>query len=128
MHRELSPVQRFARQQHVLEDGEVRKELRDLKRSGDPSRRPLMRRQTGDVRPVQGDVSRRRPKLAADDIEQRRLARAVRPDERMALARLKRQVHVVDGFEAAEMSGDALEHEAGGRAFHYRCEYRGCLR
>ena len=79
-----------------------------------------MRRQTGDVRPVQGDCSRIRPKLAADDIEQRRFARAVRPDERMTLARLKRQVHVVDGLEAAEVPGDAFEHEAGGRRFHYR--------
>src|SRR5207244_3143572 len=100
---ELSAVERFTGDQHVLEDGEIREELRDLKCSRNAPLCPPMRRQTSDVRSVQGNCPRGRPKLAADDVEQRRFAGAVRSDERVARARLKRQAHVVDGFQAAEV-------------------------
>ena len=86
MHRELSPVERFARQQHVVQDGEVRKEPRDLKRAGDPARRPLMRRQRGDVGAKHADGSLAHRRLAADQIEQRGLAGAVRSDHRAPFA------------------------------------------
>ena len=118
MHRELSSVQGFARQQHVLQDGEVWEQLCNLKSSGDPSRRPTVGREPGHVSPKERNCAVSRSELAADQIEQRRLASSVRSYESMPFAWLNGQIHAVDCSEAAEISGDVLEYQAGMRTVH----------
>ena len=107
----LPRIQRLAGEQHVLDHGQVREELRDLKRAGDAARRALVGRQPRDVRAEQLDAPSLARQLPADHVEQRRLARTVRPDERATLARLDDQADVVYRLEAAEMPGDVLERE-----------------
>jgi hypothetical protein len=53
----------------------------------------LVRREPGDVAPIEGDPSRVRSKTACDQVEHRGLARAVRPEdaERLALRDFKRK-------------------------------------
>jgi hypothetical protein len=50
-----------------------------------------------------------------DRVEQRRLARAVRPDERAAFALADRQRYAVDGFERAKGDAYMFEREQGVR-------------
>ena len=70
-----------------------------------------MRCEARDVGAEQRDVALSRRQLAADHIEQRRLAGAVRPDERVTGARLDRQADVVHCLEAAKMFREMLEYE-----------------
>ena len=75
-----------------------------------------MWRQARHVGAEQHNSSFGRSELAADEIEQRGLASTVGPDNGVPLATVNRQVHTVDGLEAAELSGYVREHEAGGIA------------
>ena len=78
------------------------KEVCDLKRSGDAEPRAPMRRQLGNVMTVEPDPAAGRRLQPGDDVELRRLARAVRTDQPVDLARGDRQAHVVDGVKVVE--------------------------
>ena len=70
----------------------------------------LLRRQRGRVLPGEQDLTRVRPFETGDDPQERRLARAARPEERGQRAALDLERHVVEGDEVAEALGDVLEH------------------
>ena len=50
--------------------------------------------------------------LAADHVEERGLAGAVRANQRVTRARLHGERHLVDGLEAAKVAGDAVKLQA----------------
>src|SRR6185503_16272088 len=54
-----------------------------------------------------------RPQHARDDVEQRRLPRAVGPDETEHLAAPRVQRDAVEGADATELLGDVLDDERG---------------
>jgi hypothetical protein len=70
-------------------------------------RHDLVRPATGDVAPLERDRARRRRVQAREDVEERRLARPVRPDDRDDRATRDRERDVVDGRQAAELLRDA---------------------
>src|SRR5262249_58538994 len=85
-HHELRPPQTLDRQQHVVENGEFRKQAGDLKRSRHSKRRAPMARPLGHVLTEQHDLSGGGRENSGNQIEQGRLAGAVRSDDRLALA------------------------------------------
>src|SRR5207253_5712097 len=56
-------------------------------------------------------AAERGPVEAGDQVDAGRLARAVRPDQRVDLAPTDREVDAVDGLEAAEVLAEVLERE-----------------
>ena len=67
--------------------------------------------QRGDVGAEQLDRPRRRRELAGDQVEQRRLARAVGPEDGPALAGPHLEVDVAHGVHAAEAPADPPQAE-----------------
>ena len=67
--------------------------------------------QTRDLRAEQIDAPGVRTRAAGDQIEERRLAGAVRPDQRVALAGLDRQIDAAQNLRGAEALFDAVERE-----------------
>jgi len=108
-HRELDRRQSLDGEQAVLEHGEGREEVGDLERPGQPQRGAPVRRHPGDVALEEADGARRHRQLARDEIEERRLAGAIGPDERAPLARAHGQRDAVDGAEPAERLRDRIE-------------------
>jgi len=98
----------------VLEDGEVREDVGDLVRLRDAEARDPVLRQAGDLPAFEPDPAGGGRHLARDQPEEGRLARAVRADDRAQLAALDLEVHLRDGHEAAEASGQALGADDGG--------------
>src|SRR5205814_2207843 len=92
------PLRRDA---HVLEHGEVREDVRELVGLGDPEARDRVLREPRDVAPAEPDAARARRHLAGDQLEECRLARAVRPDDGAQLALVHREAHAIDREEAA---------------------------
>jgi hypothetical protein len=78
-----------------------------------------------DVDAEQLDGSRRRGELAGDDVEERRLPGAVRPENRPALALANVEVDVAHGLDAAEAPADPPKTEDRLGAFGYAI---GCYR
>src|SRR4029077_19477801 len=74
MQMELGSGQRLHGEETVLERGEAGEEVRDLVRPGQAERRAPVRRMMSDVLPEERDAAVRRPRLAADQAEERRLA------------------------------------------------------
>src|SRR5262249_35357266 len=71
----------------------------------------------GDIDALDEDVSGARPQLTANLVDQAGLAGPVRPDHRMPLAGLDRQVDVVGHHQAAERAAQILDpqHAHAGR-------------
>src|SRR5215469_13344032 len=67
--------------------------------------------QAGDVAAEKRDRATVRPELAGDEIEERRLAGAVGPDDQTALAALDREVHTTGDAQAAKELGEAAQLE-----------------
>src|SRR5207237_7928869 len=91
-----------AADEHVLARGEVPERAHELERARDAARAHAMRREPGDVGAAQANapgVGRERPR---DEVEERRLARAVRAHDAEDGALLEREADVVDGADAAE--------------------------
>ena len=74
-----------------------------------PERHARMRRQIGNVGAIEDDAAGGRRKQAADEIDDRALARAVGADEAEDFAARDRQIDAVDRANAAEMLGEALQ-------------------
>ena len=98
---------------HRLLDGHGREQPGVLERAAEPAQRPLVRRElrmSWPARMMRPASCGREP---GDDVEQRRLAGAVRADDADDLARRDLERHLVDGADAAERTGQpALERDA----------------
>jgi hypothetical protein len=103
------------RDQHVLEHREPGEELRRLERARDAGARDKMRHAvrkrlfTEAHRAAVGSVE------AADEIEQRRLAGAVRPDDARHFTGLRGERYVANGLRAAERDAESLDREPARR-------------
>src|SRR5258705_13945065 len=95
--------QRVQGEETVLEHGEAGEVVRDLVGARQAQRGTPVRRMMRDVLPEERDAAVRRPRLAADQAEQGRLARSVGPDESPALARRDRQADDVDRAKPPEV-------------------------
>ena len=91
------------RDEHVLERGHVVEEADVLERPRHAERRDLVRRARGDVDVLEEDPARGRLVDAGQDVEEGRLAGAVRADQADDRAARDREVDVVHGDEAAEL-------------------------
>src|SRR5664279_3485815 len=105
----VRPAER--RDHDVLEDRQAREGFDDLERPGETAATDLVRLEAVDPLALEEDLSGRERKIAVDEIEDRRLAGAVRPDEAEEVAFFDRERHVADGLEAAEPLRDAPEFE-----------------
>src|SRR6516162_4569705 len=90
-----------------LRHGESREEPSVLERSPESQARPDIGAQARDVVPAQNDPALLGDSRATDEIEQRRLASAVRTDDAEDLALVQRYTHVRDGSDPTERSGKA---------------------
>src|SRR5262249_30700540 len=100
----------------VLERAEARKKVGDLVRARQAERGAPVRRQPRDVVAEQRDAAARRPDLAADEAEQRGLARAVGADDRALLPGCDIEADAVDRAESAELLGESGEAQGDGVA------------
>src|SRR5688572_13713119 len=91
---------------HVLKGGHRTKDLKVLKRALNSQTRPLRRGQIVQPLPGQIDFTSVGPGHAADDVEQCRLARAVRADNRKDLALLDRESDIAQSFQPAKRNAD----------------------
>src|SRR5919198_382910 len=90
----------------VLDDRHVREEPDVLKRPTDPQRGDLVGAEAEERSLAEGDAAVVGGVEPREDVEERRLPRAVRPDDRRD-ARLEREVHRLQRGEAAEPLGHA---------------------
>ena len=106
------------RQGDVVDDAEATERARDLVRAGQAEAGDPVRRDPGDVPAVEHDRAAVGPVVAADHVDQRRLARPVGPDEAQDLAGADLECHARQGLEAAErlLHVGAAEQRDGGRA------------
>ena len=104
-----SPRDTVGADQQVVEDGERRKQSRVLKGSGDSDLGDLIGAKAGDVTVLEDDAS---PFVgtqhASQDIEERRLAGAVGPDDAGDEAFFELKVEPLDGRDALEVLGDVV--------------------
>src|SRR5439155_9083877 len=105
----------MAAEQQVLQHGRVLEELDVLKRARDPAPRDLVRRHAGDVLVAEDQAAARRVVDPRDEIEDGRLARAVRTDDREDLPLFDGEGDAVDGANAAEVDDESVRGEEGQR-------------
>src|SRR4030095_7039470 len=74
------PLELLRGDDKVVAHGELAEDLQRLECPAAPPPREFERRRAGDVLAAELDMSRRRPDLTQDAVEERRLARTVRPD------------------------------------------------
>jgi hypothetical protein len=109
----VPPVARLGREAHVLAHREARKDVAALEGARDSLARDRVHRQAGDVLPGEEHLPRLRPQRARDEVEDRRLAGAVRADQRADLARLDAEVDLVDCHQRAEAAHQAAALKQG---------------
>src|SRR4051812_31137409 len=97
----------------VLPNRELLKRTHELERARDPCLTELGRRKAGNFAPVQAHATAIRSVEPGDEIEQRRLAGAIRPDQADDLAFGHLEVNLADRGETAETLRYALELEEG---------------
>src|SRR5690606_32173877 len=88
-------------------------QLEPLEGAADAEPGPPVRRQAGDVMPVERHATPVGVEVAGEAVEQRRLARAVGPDQPDELARLDGQRHCIEGADAGEALRDGVGLEQG---------------
>src|SRR5262249_11229205 len=96
------PVRDLGAGANVFEHRELREDLRDLEGAGDAECHPLFGRKRGDVPSFERDLAFARRKQSADEVEESRLAGAVRTDDRAELALLYGERYVAHRHEAPE--------------------------
>src|ERR1051325_1941827 len=89
----------------VLAHRQLREHLQQLEGAADPEAVELAGPHAGDAAAVDAHLPRRRRELAEDAVEQRRLSRAVRPDQAEDLALAHVEGDAVDRAYAAERLG-----------------------
>src|SRR5205807_1455107 len=87
---------------HVVEGRHVGEEPDLLKRPSDAELGDLVGLEPGDVLPLENDRARGRRVDAGDRVEERGLARTVRPDEREDLALADLETDLVDRRQSSE--------------------------
>jgi len=97
--------------EHVLEHGHVRRQLQVLERPRDAEAHDPVRRLAQQVFAVVADCAAVRLVQPRDDVERRRLARAVRPDQPCDLALFDAQRELVEREDAAEAPADVVDLE-----------------
>jgi hypothetical protein len=97
-----------AADQQVLQHGGVLEQLDVLEGARDAERGHRVRRLGGQITPVVGDAAAGGGIDAADQVEDRRLARAVGPDQREHLAAPDFEAHLVDREHAPEAHAQVL--------------------
>ena len=95
----------------VFQHRHIGQRLHDLVGAGEPVAGDNERLFAGDVDAVENDLAGIRREHAVDQIEQRRFAGAVRPDQAEDFARLDDEAQIVYGLQAAEALADAVEIE-----------------
>ena len=90
------------RQRHVAQDRVHREQGDDLVGPRQPEMGPQPARSPRDVSAEQVDAAARGSELAGDEVEQRRLAGAVRADDQAPLSRLDVEVDVAGDLETSE--------------------------
>ena len=104
--------------QHVLDHAHALEDAQHLEGARDAEPRDLVRLLARDVLPVEHDAGAGLGLVdARNQIEQRALARAVRPDDAAHLALLHREVDLGDGGESAEPLGQVLHLKQHSSAF-----------
>ena len=98
-----------AADEQVVADVAAREEARRLKRSAYTHARTCIGRHVGDVLAVKEDLAGIDAVDAADEVEHRALAGAVRADEAADHARLDGEAHVIGRYDAAEALAHAIE-------------------
>ena len=88
---ERVPGMRLHRQRHIVEHAEIEKQRRDLERAREAEPAAPVHRQRGDVAAGKTDAAGIGRQLAAELGDQRGLAGAVRPDDRVQLAGRRRR-------------------------------------
>lgn len=78
----------------MFQDGHVGKEIGYLEGPSKAEGRAAKGRHRGHISAEQVDLARGRPKGAPNEVDQRRLACAVRADDDASLARLKGHIHL----------------------------------
>ena len=105
---------RVARDEQVLDHAHVRKQLAVLEGAGDAEARNAMRPHTGDVFACETDATGARAIQAADAVQYRSLAGAVRSDQREQFAGLRLEGYVLEHLQPAEGERDGVELQRGG--------------
>ena len=96
--------------QHVLDHAHALEDAQHLEGARDAEPRDLVRLLAGDVLAVEHDAGAGLGLVdAGNQVEERALARAVRPDDAAHLALLHGQIDLRDGGEAAEPLGQVLD-------------------
>jgi hypothetical protein len=102
-------VRDLGRDAQVLEHRELGEDLGHLKGARHAELHAPMGGKRRDVDPVEGDPSRARRKKAADQVEEGRLAGAVRSDDGAQLSLRHAKRDAVHGHEIAEALGDIID-------------------
>src|SRR3546814_20860460 len=105
----------------MLEQLDVLEGARDAG-AGDP-----VRRQRGDIGAVEQQPALGRVVDAADQVEHRGLAGAIRPDDGEDLAAGDVETDPVDGADAAEADGEAVGPATRGQRSEERRVWTGCV-
>src|SRR5205814_23301 len=87
---------------NIFEHAQVGEGAHDLKRARDAQPTDLVWAQASQRTTFEGNAAVARPRHASDQVDQRRLTRAVRPDQSQDLARAYVEADVLDGHDAAE--------------------------
>ena len=114
-HREVPVVAGHQGHLHVLEHAHARIHVDPLEGAREPRLDDAVRRQPGQLAPLVLDPAPVRPEVPGDEVEEGRLARPVRADDRVLLALLELEVHPVDGDEPPEVleEVDGAQHRPG---------------
>src|SRR6185437_1376618 len=99
------------RQHDVAQERVAGEQRDDLIGARQPQMRAAARRVVDDFAPEEPDRPGLRPDLAGDEVEERRLAGAVRPDHQATLARLDPEIDVGGDAQSAEGLGEAADLE-----------------
>src|SRR2546422_3613528 len=94
-----SPQSRHAGGLQGLEDRQVGKDLDELERPGHAETRQAHRADAADLTVLEAHAARAWSRDAGEDVDERRLAGAVGPDDRDELARVDPEAHAVEGTE-----------------------------
>ena len=101
-HHEFRRAPAFDGQQNIVEDRESRKQACDLEGARHAKRGAPMARPRGDILAEQQHLSGTRREYPGDQIEQRGLASAVRPDNGLTVTRHDLERYAAHGSQAAE--------------------------
>src|SRR5205814_1712434 len=99
---------RLEGERDMLDGAQLLEEAGDLERARNPALRDLMRTQSSDIDAEEKDSTARRHEEAGQEVEEARLARAVRPNEGVDLPLAQSQVHAVHRSEAGEVLSECM--------------------